>query len=309
MMLRKLAIVVTSLGVATFSIACSRADIYAVTGVDSGAPGTETPDPCGSSAVAAGDTNVTLQVGSLKRSYVLHVPAAYNGSKPAPLIVELHGIGGTGWGQLSSSTYPAITDSEGVVMVFPDGMPGPIGTGWNMGPCCVAGVDDFGFIKALVANIRKTVCVDPDRVYAVGVLTGGGMVNYLACNAADIFASVAPAAFDLLQETAGNCKPSRPITEIAFRGTADTRVPYAGGASALVPGMPITFLGAQATFQKWAEIDECTGGASAPDDNGCSSYSGCAGGVDVILCTKQGGPAEPGDANIAWPVLKRHPLQ
>ena len=289
---------------------CSRADVYAVTDVDSGDPSEVTPpNPCASPALPAGDTSIKLQVGSLSRSYVLHVPPAYDGTQPAPLIIDLHGIGGTGWGELASSTYPAVTDPDGVIIAFPDGMGGPIGTGWNMGPCCVADVDDFGFINAVVANVRKTACIDPNRVYAVGVLTGGGMVNALACKAADIFAAVAPAAFDLLQETVNDCKPSRPISEISFRGTADTRVPYAGGASSLVPGMPITFLGAQGTFDRWAQIDQCGGVASPADANGCSSYSGCANGVEVILCTKQGGPAEPGDANIAWPVLKRHPLQ
>jgi polyhydroxybutyrate depolymerase len=244
----------------------------------------------------------------VSRSYVLHVPAAYDGSKPEPLVVDFHGIGGTGWGELSSSPYPAVTDLEGVVMAFPDGMPGPAGTGWNMGPCCVANVDDLAFTKALVSQIGKSACIDSDRVYAVGVLTGAGMVYDLACQAADVFAAVSPAAFDLLQETVGDCKPSRSITEISFRGTASTRVPYAGGASALVPGMPITFLGADATFQRWAQIDGCTGAASNEDANGCASYSGCTDGADVILCTKQGGREEPGDATVAWPVLKRHSL-
>ena len=134
------------------------------------------------------------------------------------------------------------------------------------------------------------------------------MVYSLACRAADVFAAVAPAAFDLLQETVNDCQPSRPLTVISFRGTADTRVPYAGGASSLVPGMPITFLGAQATFERWALIDGCTGTPSTEDSNGCSFYSGCPGGVEVVLCTKQGGVAEPGNANVGWPVLNRHAL-
>ena len=300
------------LGVLVGNSACSRADLYAVTLTlaDSSDQDAEpAASPCVSPALSAGDTSVKLQVGSVSRTYVLHVPQAYDGTKPAPLIVDMHGIGATGWGELSSSTYPAVTDPEGVVIAFPDGMAGPIGTGWNMGPCCVANVDDFGFIKAVVTNVQKTACIDVTRIYAVGVLTGGGMVNALACADADIFAAVAPSAFDLLQETVDACKPSRPITEISFRGTADTHVPYVGGPSSLVPAMPITFLGAQGTFAKWAQIDGCTGVASAPDANGCSSYSGCADGVEVILCTKQGGPAEPGDANIAWPVLKRQPLR
>lgn len=289
---------------------CSRSDVYAVTleqAEDGGqSDGGVASVSCPSPALPPGDTNVTLQVGSTSRSYVLHVPATYDGSKPVPLVVDFHGVGGTGRDELASSPYPAVTDPEGVVMAFPDGMPGPAGTAWNMGPCCVANVDDVGFTRALVTHVKETACIDPDRVYAVGVLTGGGMVYDLACQAADVFAAVAPAAFDLLQETVDTCRPTRPITEISFRGTAVSRVPYAGGASSMVTGMPITFLGAEATFERWAQIDGCTGSPSNEDSNGCSSYSACRDGVEVILCTKQNGHEDPGDPTVAWPVLKRH---
>ena len=65
-----------------------------------------------------------------------------------------------------------------------------------------------------MAQIQKIACIDPVRVYAVGVLTGGGMAHYLACHAADVFAAVAPAAFDLLEENVNDCNPARPITVI-----------------------------------------------------------------------------------------------
>jgi poly(3-hydroxybutyrate) depolymerase len=72
--------------------------------------------------------------------------------------------------------------------------------------------------------------------------------------------------------------------------------------------MPLTVLGAQATFEKWSELDHCVGPASVPDPDGCSAYSGCSGGAEVILCTKDGGGEDPGDPSIAWPVLARHTL-
>jgi polyhydroxybutyrate depolymerase len=305
------------LGVVAGNTSCSRANVYAITGepTTDASGGDQSADSvaCPSPALPARNTSVTLEVGSLSRSYVLHIPQAYDGRKPVPLVLDFHGVGGSGTSELSSSPYPAVTDPEGVVMAFPDGMEGPAGTAWNVGPCCVAdvngvAVDDVAFAKALVADVQRTACIDSTRVYAVGILTGGGMVYYLACHAADVFAAVAPAAFDLLKENVDDCIPSRPITEISFRGTAPSRVPYAGGASSLVSGMPITFLGAQATFEKWAQIDGCTGSPSQADGNGCSSYSGCQAGVEVILCTKQGGSEDPGDPSVAWPVLKRHTL-
>src|SRR6185436_7149292 len=169
---------------------------------------------------------------------------------------------------------------------FPTGSAGPSGPGWDVGPCCVTGVDDVAFVRAVVSQVSATACIDPKRVYASGFSMGGGMAHYLACHAADVFAAVAPAAFDLLEENVKDCTPPRPITVISFRGTADSRVPYEGGPSSLVTGMPLTFLGAQATFEAWARIDRCVGAASQADADGCSSYAGCLGGVEVILCTK-----------------------
>jgi polyhydroxybutyrate depolymerase len=289
---------------------CSRANVFAITAesaMDGGSDGSS-PVSCPTPTLKPGDTRETVLVDTTSRSYVLHIPTKYDGSKPVPLVLDFHMGGDSGSTELSGSPYPAKTDPEGVIMAFPDGKKGPAATGWNIGPCCVADVDDVAFAKALVAKIRTTACIDPDRVYAVGVGTGGGMAYYVACHAADVFAAVAPAAWDLLAENADACKPSRPITVISFRGTADVVVPYAGAFSSAIPGMSITFLGAKATFEKWAAIDRCTGSPSAEDGNGCSSYSSCQDGVEVILCTKQGGHEDPGDANIAWPVLKRHPL-
>jgi polyhydroxybutyrate depolymerase len=200
-----------------------------------------------------------IQVGGMTRSYILHVPTKYDGSQPVPLVVDFHPLGGSGSSERMGSPYPAQTDAEGVVMAFPTGLSGPSGGAWNVGPCCVANADDVAFARALVADVEQSACIDPKRVYAVGFSMGGGMSHYIACHAADVFAAVAPAAFDLLEENVGDCKPPRPISVISFRGSSDPIVPYAGGPSSVVAGMPVTFLGAVGTFQKWAELNQCTG--------------------------------------------------
>jgi polyhydroxybutyrate depolymerase len=257
--------------------------------------------------LSPGDSNQAVMVDGTRRTFVLHVPSTYDGTKPVPLVVDFHGVGSSGMNERTSSPYPAVLDPEGVIMAFPDGLSGPAGTAWNVGPCCVANVDDVAFARTLVARVEALTCIDASRVYAVGVLTGGGLAHYLGCHAADVFAAVAPAAFDLLEENVDDCLPSRPITVVSFRGTAESRVPYEGGPSSLVPGMPLTFLGAQVTFERWAEINGCVGSPSPKDADACARYSDCDGGAEVILCT-QDGREEPGDPAIAWPVLARHTL-
>ena len=263
---------------------------------------------CPSPALKAGDTTKMLQVGSSTRSYVLHVPPKYTGSAAVPLVVDFHPLGGSGPQEKQGSPYLAPTEADGAIMAFPSGLAGPSGGAWNVGPCCVANVDDVAFARALVADVQKSACIDPARIYAVGFSMGGGFSHYLACHAADLFAAVAPAAFDLLEENVPDCKPARPISVISFRGSSDPVVKYTGGPSAVVSGMPITFLGAMGTFQKWAELNHCTGAPSAADSDNCQIYSSCAAGTEVMLCTKQGGGHEPGNAKIGWPALKRHTL-
>ncbi len=263
---------------------------------------------CPTTALKPGDSNGSLSSGGTTRTYILHVPTGYTGAAPIPLVVDYHALSETDTSEKSISGYATLGDTEGFATVFPQG----IDDAWNIGPCCTTSrtVDDLGFSRALVQAVQAKVCVDPKRIYAVGYSMGGGMSHYLGCNAADLFAAIAPAAFDLLEASEEPCNPTRPITEIAFRGTADPLVPYDGGASMPPNGLNVTihFLGAKGTFQKWAQLDGCTGAPGAADSNNCSTYNQCKDGTEVTLCTKVGGGHDPGNAQIGWAMLKAHPM-
>jgi len=256
---------------------------------------------CTAGALAAGNTTKTIQVGGVSRSYIMHVPASYTGTKPVPLVLDFHGLGGTGSQEQSASGYQKIADQEGFLILFPNG----IDNAWNIGPCCTNSrdVDDLGFAKAMVTATTAQACIDPKHIYATGISMGGGMSHYLACNAADVFAAVAPAAFDLLVPDEEPCAPSRPISVLTFRGSADTVVPYAGGQGS---SGRITFLGAQASFQRWVGLDGCT--APTTVDGECTYYKTCSASVEVGLCVKQGGGHAGGDPAVGWAFLSRFAL-
>ncbi len=259
------------------------------------------PQSCVSSSLASGDSDRTVDVAGMSRSYVLHVPNGYDGSSPVPLVLDFHGLGGSGMQQQGSSGYQAVADSEGFLVAFPTG----IDSAWNIGPCCTNSrdVDDLAFAKAIVESVATDGCVDLKRVYATGFSMGGGMSHFLACNAADVFAAVTPAAFDLIEATEGDCSPMRPISVLSFRGTNDTVVPYDGG-----PGSSgrVTFLGAQQTLARWAELNGCTG--ETTNDNGCDVYHECSDGVQVGLCVAQGGSHAAANASRSWEFLSQFSL-
>jgi polyhydroxybutyrate depolymerase len=267
------------------------------------------PSACpASSTIKPGDTNMMIMAGGMNRRYIMHIPPMYDGKTPMPMLIDWHPLTQTGSYQRRSSGYAELGDTEGFITLFPDG----IDNAWNIGPCCTRSrdVDDLGLAKAMVERMRTEACVDMKRIYAAGYSMGGGMSHFLGCNAADIFAAVSPAAFDLLQESEEPCKPARPITVISFRGTADPIVPYTGGASSppvAYPLDPIHFLGAEGTFKRWSELNKCTGEPMA-GTGGCQTYKQCEAGVEVTLCTKQGGGHDTGDAAVGWATLKRFSL-
>jgi len=257
------------------------------------------------------DLNRGIVVGDTTRAYTLHVPAGYSGNTPVAFVLDFHTMSWTAQQEATNSGFKELSDQEGFLVAWPQGLENT----WNVGPCCTSSriVDDFGFVRAIVRQLSIDACIDPRRIYAVGYSMGGAMAYYLACQETEVFAAVAASSMDLFADSGLTCQPSRAITEISFRATGDTVVPYAGGTSS-PPGHPEfanELLGAVGTFQKWAALDGCTGSPGAEDTNGCSTYSTCQDGTQVTLCTLPGGGGSVqiiGDARQAWDVLKAHPM-
>jgi polyhydroxybutyrate depolymerase len=260
------------------------------------------------STLTPGETNETVMVGGTSRDFILHVPTGYTGDEPMPLVIDWHPLFGSATGQRGGSGYRELADSEGFFVAWPDG----IDNAWNVGPCCTTSreVDDIGFALAMVESISSRGCVDPKRIYASGYSMGGGMSHYLACKAADVFAAVVPAAFDLLEPAEQECMPARPISVLSFRATNDFIVPYEGGPSNPPNGLPITihFEGAEGTRDRWKTMNDCTDEPSPMDGaTNCVSHKSCAAGTEVGLCTRSNGHTY-GDSAIGWDFMKRHPM-
>jgi polyhydroxybutyrate depolymerase len=257
-------------------------------------------------------------VAGRSRTFVRHIPPGYTGRTPVPVVIDFHPLGGTGASWKGSTGWGALADREGFIMIWPDG----VSNSWNAGRCCRTAfeqnIDDVGFTRAMISALARDACIDSKRVYASGCSNGGGMAFKVACDAADVIAAVAPVDFDCVTSEAVNdrtcgarCAPSRPISEIQFRGTADTAVPYEGG---LRPGGTTTFPGAEETFMSFGSINMCTGAPAAlPGHPACQAYPMCGGDVDTVLCTVQNGThcgsyQSFGIVNIAWEILRAKAL-
>ena len=270
----------------------------------------DTPVDCSGKTMKA-STSITVD----GRKIDIKFPSGYKGDKPVPLLVYYHPIGGSSGNADGSSTVKAAL-ADGAIVAAPNGGKTPAGgmmgsvQAWNVGPCCTD-EDDVTFSKHFIAEIQEKACVDPKRIYASGFSMGGGMSNYAGCFMADIYAAAAPSAFDLAKEIvdAGKCKPARPFPILNFRGTSDNIVMYDGGLSQVVPGMPITFMGAKNNLKEWAKMNGCTGEPKqGVPGNGCEMYEQCNGGAKVGLCTIQGGQHAEGDGQMGWNFVKQFSL-
>ncbi len=258
------------------------------------------PSACGDNNLRTGESTRTLTINGMRREYIVYVPRSYNGSNKVPLLLDFHPLSQDADFQFDNSGMRELSEQENFIVAFPDG----IDNAWNFGPCCTRSrqVDDLGFARAIINDISRNACVDDKRVYAAGYSNGGGMAYHLACNASDVVAAVAPAAFDLVEEV--SCRPSRPISVYMSRGRFDFIVPYRGGSSTPPTGYPldpITFLGAEGTFEEWGDINSCPSNTTTL--NGCDAYRNCAGGTEVVLCTEFGGHSG-WDASDAWDYLQ-----
>lgn len=214
-------------------------------------------------------------VDGANRQYLIHVPPTYDGKTAVPLVVDIHGLTSTDTAQAGLSGWRAKADQENFIVVHPQGL----NNSWNGGELCCGqsqanGVDDEGFMRALVKEMGTSACIDPKRVYATGLSNGGAMSHLLACQTADIFAATAPVS---MGNGAQPCEPKRPISVVMFRGTADPLVAFEGG----------TFPSAAADFEQWKTLNKCEGTPTASRGT-CETYSQCAGGTEVTLCAIEG---------------------
>ena len=67
----------------------------------------------------AGDQTLPLQSGGSDRPFLLYVPKGYDGKAPLPLLLNLHGSGGGGPGQMETSRMRGYADNAGFLVAAP----------------------------------------------------------------------------------------------------------------------------------------------------------------------------------------------
>lgn len=244
----------------------------------------------------------TLTHAGLERVYYLYVPPDLDPDRPAPLLLALHGGGGTAEGmeKLTESGFHALADRDGFVVAYPQG----IDRHWNDGRptedrAHQENLDDVGFIAALIDHLAATYPIDPARVYATGISNGGMMSFRLACELSDRVTAVAPVTANLSEALAETCDPARPVPLLILNGTEDPLVRWEGGDIKILRTSRGRVLSVAETVAFWREHNECPAEPEVthlpdtdPDDGTRvrrERYAPCAAGSVVELVTVEGG--------------------
>jgi polyhydroxybutyrate depolymerase len=275
------------------------------------------PIPAGGSAEQEVTVNPDFAWGHSQRTYRLHVPAGYDAGRPIPVLLELHGFGGSAAGDEQGSGYDALSDREDFLVVYGQGLSDRDGAGWASIRPMELQVDELGYFAALLGQLQAQLCVDERRVYSTGFSNGGGMTEMLACYMSGRIAAIAPVSGNYYTDSKGQgCHPGRPLSVLEIHGTADGVVPYDGIGRPESGGWPL--LPIPDFMAGWAARDGCTTGPTVFLDSGDVTglrWEGCRAGVGVVHYRWNGGghgaPARIGDvpANEAvWRFLSAYSL-
>ncbi|MGC2766254.1 MAG: PHB depolymerase family esterase [Candidatus Acidiferrum sp.] len=244
------------------------------------------------------DLRGKMLVDARQRTYDLHVPTNYDGTKDAPLLIALHGRLGTGSDQQRRGHLDRLSDEFGFLVVYPDGLQRSWVDGRGATPSDKSDVDDVKFISALIDTLESKYKVDRSRIYATGMSNGGFMTGRLACDLSDRIAAVAIVGASISENVAADCHPAKPVSALIIQGSEDPLVPFGGALDDQGVALPH-----DAAVQKFVQVNHCAGEPKKdhiPGNTGdrtsldVTTYVGCAGGSEVQSYVVHG-------AGHAWP--------
>lgn len=288
-----------------------------------------------------GDHELSVRAGGLERRFRVHVPAGYDATRLAPVVLVFHGGGGTGGGTMRDTGWAEKADRAGFFAVFPDGVAQDLAAPprfltnpqvWNDGSGrAYAGrrnVDDVGFVSAILDTLAGRAAVDPHRVFATGFSNGASMTFRVGVELARRIAAIAPVAGHLYVK---NPAPARPVPMLYIVGTADPLIPLEGGTTRGPWGNVDQRPPVIDSILVWAKALKCTAPATVPRQRGgvnALAWTLCPDGSEVVFYTVEGlGHVWPGGRNalpesmvgkgsdklnatdVIWEFFAKHPLK
>ncbi|MEM1306636.1 MAG: esterase, partial [Pseudomonadota bacterium] len=162
------------------------------------------------------------------------------------------------------------------------------------------GIDDVGFLAALINHVKRDTPIDARRVYLTGASNGGIMTWRFGCERHDLVAAIAPTLATMPKVPDAFCLGTRPLPVVTIFGTADRLMRYDGRPPRLFNWrVPDARMSAKQSTDWWARLNGCqatSAVAALPDrtpDDGTTlrriRYNGCPHAYPVVRYDVVGG--------------------
>lgn len=242
----------------------------------------------------------------------------------APILLLLHGAGGTARLALGNTRWPVLADQAGLVLVAAEGTrrdpssppmfrqnPQTWNDGSGRGHTARAGTDDVGFLAALLDQVVVRCDGDPGRVYLCGFSNGGSMAFRFAAERPGRVAAIGPVA--------GHCwvEPrigDTPVPALMIFGALDPLNPPEGAEVTTPWGTEEYHPPVRQSLDRWRARNGCDGPvAEASRAEGVREWraDGCApGGATSLVMVDDLGHHWPGGdrllpVSVAGPASRR----
>ena len=217
-----------------------------------------------------GRNDIEFEYQGRQRTSVIFVPKSGRiPEKGWPLVMMLHGAGGSAKNVIESTGWIELGEKEGFVTVFPNGTPknekrsesflGNPQT-WNSGgkqslaaggsSAVAKNIDDVGFLGSLITRVQQAICIDSSRIFVAGHSNGAGMAYRFGFERPDVVAAIGVVAGHFFMEP----KPlACPVSLVQIVGDRDPFTPMAGG-EVMIAGRTATVPPALQSPGSWAAM-------------------------------------------------------
>ncbi len=206
-------------------------------------PDASAPEPQGISRHWV--TNPSVTGGQTEpRGYDVYIPKGYDGTKPMPLMMVLHGVAaGNGRGLMEQeSGMNSLADEKGFIVVYPYAKTHALSytaglakiQDWNSPGSGLteaqAGYDDVDYISSILKDLKnnKHIQIDQDEIRAVGFSSGGAFSQHLRGRLPNTFAGIGSVHGTLLG-TEAKPQPGDKAAFISIHSDGDQMLPLNGG--------------------------------------------------------------------------------
>jgi len=245
------------------------------------------------------ETQATGPTGA-RLAPVIHRPANLGSANLVPLVVALHGSGGTP-ASFQSTGLNAVADRNGFVVACLDSPVQPYPDPSNI-----------SYIGSMISQLVASQNIDPRRVYVVGFSIGGYATYRSACELSGQIAAIAAVSQAMAPLANQPCNVSHPVSELEIAGTSDL-FPIHQTAG--------LFISADQTATIWRSINGCSPQSTTSQIGPTvqTTWSSCDDGSSVAEYVVNGGthiwPGSPGTvgadaqydaAQALWSFLSAH---